>query len=324
MTLHLKAQQEAVFINITCLRKEIEFEGISYQPRDDEEKIKSLTIHPSLFNSINQISTTEPYKEDNSLMCFTEDSRTEMGIGCSCCAFENVIKVLEWKGKLEKFHTVFQVELMGLKEAIIRASQGNEITKIWTHSLSSIMAVLDPHTSHQHVRDIQSLLTQNRNILVRWIKAHAGYRGNEEADTLFMKVIEEGVEMKALNPRCELKQRLQELFFKKWQNFWDNGNTGRSVHKLLKSVNLNPVFWTREKILFVTGHGPLPSFLNRFHLSDSDTYACGEVDDPIHYATSCPLTLSFHIRKPSTSLESLWYPRVLGNPNSSKKNYKHD
>ncbi|GBN66395.1 hypothetical protein AVEN_231625-1 [Araneus ventricosus] len=38
MPLHLKAQQEAIFINVTCLRKEIEFEGLSYQTRDYEEK----------------------------------------------------------------------------------------------------------------------------------------------------------------------------------------------------------------------------------------------------------------------------------------------
>ncbi|GBO04171.1 hypothetical protein AVEN_57553-1 [Araneus ventricosus] len=93
MPLHLKAQQEAVYNKVTCLRKEIEFEGLSYQPKDYEEKIKSLTTHPSLFNIINQISTTEPYKEDNSLMFFTDGSKTEMGTGCSYCAFENGIKV---------------------------------------------------------------------------------------------------------------------------------------------------------------------------------------------------------------------------------------
>ncbi|GBO19242.1 hypothetical protein AVEN_58274-1 [Araneus ventricosus] len=136
-----------------------------------------------------------------------------MGTGCSYCTFKNGNKVLEWKGKLEKFHPVFQAELMGLKEAIIRASQGNEITKNWTDSVSSVMAVLDPHTPHQLVRDIQSLLTQNRNILVIWIKAHAGHQGNEEADTLAKKAITKGVVMKALNPRCELGQYLQELFF---------------------------------------------------------------------------------------------------------------
>ncbi|GBN86033.1 hypothetical protein AVEN_56394-1 [Araneus ventricosus] len=90
---------------------------------------------------------------------------------------------------------------MGLKEVIIRASQGNEINKIWTDSLSSVMAVLDPH---QPVRDIQSLLTQHRNILVAWIKTHVGYQGNEEADTLSRKAITEGVVVKVLKPQCEL------------------------------------------------------------------------------------------------------------------------
>ncbi|GBN61172.1 hypothetical protein AVEN_11217-1 [Araneus ventricosus] len=107
---------------------------------------------------------------------------------------------------------------MGLKEAIVRACQGNEITKISTDSLSSLMAVLDPHTPHQLVRDFQSLLTQNRNILVRWIKAKTGYRGNEEAIT-------EGVVMKVLNPLCELKQHLQDLFLK-------NGNIFRIMETL--------------------------------------------------------------------------------------------
>ncbi|GBN92997.1 hypothetical protein AVEN_9726-1 [Araneus ventricosus] len=120
---------------------------------------------------------------------------------------------------------------MGLKEAIIRASEKNETTKIWTDSLSSVMAELDPHTLHHLVRDIQSLLTQNRNILIRWIKAHGG------------------------------------------------------------------------------------------------SCACGEAGDPIHYATSCPLTLSWHIRKPSTSLESVpksVVPKSYGESQFKKKNNKRD
>ncbi|GBL79137.1 hypothetical protein AVEN_135577-1 [Araneus ventricosus] len=187
--------------------------------------------------------TYRALQREQQLQFFTDGPKTEMGTGCYYCAFENGIKVLEWKEKLEKFHTVFHAELMGLKEAIIRSSQGNEITKIWTDSLSSVMSVLDPH---QLVQDIQTLLTQNRNILIRLIKAHAGYWGNDETNTLAKKAITEGIVMKALNPRCELKQHLQELFFKKWQILWDNGNTGRSVHKILKIVHLKPAFWTRS------------------------------------------------------------------------------
>ncbi|GBN41348.1 hypothetical protein AVEN_175785-1 [Araneus ventricosus] len=98
----------------------------------------------------------------------------------------------------------------------------------------------------------------------------------------------------------------------------DYGKTGRSAYKVFKTVDIKLVFWSREEILFVTGNCPFPSFLNLFHLSDSDSCAFGEVGDPIHYATSCPLTLSWRIRKSSTSLESLWYQRVLEIPNSSK------
>ncbi|GBN63814.1 hypothetical protein AVEN_112964-1 [Araneus ventricosus] len=75
------------------------------------------------------------------------------------------------------------------------------------------MAVLDLHIPHQLVRDIQSLLTQNQNSLVRWIKAHVGYQSNKEADTVAKKASTEGVVVESLKPRCELKQRSQELLF---------------------------------------------------------------------------------------------------------------
>ncbi|GBM88122.1 hypothetical protein AVEN_87498-1 [Araneus ventricosus] len=89
------------------------------KPPKHPSKPKSLITHPSLLNIINQISTTEPYKGDNTLMFFTDGSKTEMGAGCSYHAFENSIKVLEWKEKLEKSHIVFQAELIGLKEVFI-------------------------------------------------------------------------------------------------------------------------------------------------------------------------------------------------------------
>ncbi|GBM56637.1 hypothetical protein AVEN_242763-1 [Araneus ventricosus] len=126
--LQLKAQQEAIFINVACLRKQIEFESLSYQPRDYEGIIKSLNIHPSLISQI-KFQQQNPTKRTTASCSFK--FKTEMGTGCSYCAFGNGIKVLEWKGKLEKFHTV---------------------------------------------RNSQYLLTQNLNILGRWIKAHAGYR----------------------------------------------------------------------------------------------------------------------------------------------------
>ncbi|GBO07709.1 hypothetical protein AVEN_50788-1 [Araneus ventricosus] len=56
------SQQEAIFINVIWLRKEIEFEGLFYQPSDYEEKIKSLIIHHHYLISSNKFQQHSPTK----------------------------------------------------------------------------------------------------------------------------------------------------------------------------------------------------------------------------------------------------------------------
>ncbi|KAF8795010.1 hypothetical protein HNY73_002912 [Argiope bruennichi] len=156
----------------------MEFEGVTYYPREFEEKVKNIAIRPSLFEIEKYILTIEPFEEVTSLAFCTDGSKTELGTGCSYCAFENGIKVLEWKGKLQEFHTVFQAELLGRKMSIIRASEENETIKIWTYSFSSLLAVQDPHSPHQLARDISPspLLLQIPNIPLRLIKTDSGYQ----------------------------------------------------------------------------------------------------------------------------------------------------
>ncbi|GBL94163.1 hypothetical protein AVEN_163493-1 [Araneus ventricosus] len=55
--------------------------------------------------------------------------------------------------------------------------------------------------------------------------------------------------------------------------------------------------------------------------SISITYRCAsiEVGDPLHFATSCPLTVSFHMTKPSDHLTKRWWKSCLSNNYSSTK-----
>ncbi|GBN70622.1 hypothetical protein AVEN_86575-1 [Araneus ventricosus] len=48
----------------------------------------------------------------------------------------------------------------------------------------------------------------------------------------------------------------------------------------------------------------------RFHLSDSDYCSCGGIGMPLHYATECILTVSWHMRKPAPNFEQEWLKRV--------------
>ncbi|GBN17585.1 hypothetical protein AVEN_121082-1 [Araneus ventricosus] len=98
-----------------------------------------------------------------------------------------------------------------------------------------------------------------------------------------------------------------------WQDNWDNGETGRSTHDIVPRVSNKPVGWNREEIWFVTGHRHFPSYLHRFNLRTHDNCSYREKGDPIHYATKCRFTLSWHFQSPTVSLKLQWLKNILTN-----------
>ncbi|GBL85808.1 hypothetical protein AVEN_96375-1 [Araneus ventricosus] len=92
---------------------------------------------------------------------------------------------------------------------------------------------------------------------------------------------------------------LQKESIIRWQKEWDNGETGRRVHNVLPKVKTTSTPWQRPEIMFVTGHGPFPTYLKRFNIRSSDSCGCGKLGNPLHYATSCLFTTSYHLTKPS-------------------------
>ncbi|GBO33434.1 hypothetical protein AVEN_12980-1 [Araneus ventricosus] len=57
-----------------------------------------------------------------------------------------------------------------------------------------------------------------------------------------------------------LKSEIKSAALSIWQDNWDNGETGRSTHDMVLRLSNKPVGWNREEIMFVTGHGPSPSY----------------------------------------------------------------
>ncbi|GBN98172.1 hypothetical protein AVEN_163378-1 [Araneus ventricosus] len=62
-------------------------------------------------------------------------------------------------------------------------------------------------------------------------------------------------------PLSYLKSEIKSAALSIWQDNWDNGETGRGTHDIVPRVSNKPVGWNREEIMFVTGHGPFPSYL---------------------------------------------------------------
>ncbi|GBN12947.1 hypothetical protein AVEN_170937-1 [Araneus ventricosus] len=104
-----------------------------------------------------------------------------------------------------------------------------------------------------------------------------------------------------------------------WQKLWTEGETGRSTHNIIPTVSLHPANWSREDIIFFTGHGPFQSYLRRFNLSTTSICRCGLEGTPLHYATECLLTLSWHMTKPAPQHADQWFRNVAANPHSKSR-----
>ncbi|GBO07270.1 hypothetical protein AVEN_17168-1 [Araneus ventricosus] len=102
---------------------------------------------------------------------------------------------------------------------------------------------------------------------------------------------------------------------------WNDGDTGRLIHYIIPKVSLQPISWTCNEILFFTGHGPFPSFLQRFNLAETSFCSCGGIATPIYYAAVCLLTTSDHMAPPSQNHQPVWFRSVVNNSASRKKIY---
>ncbi|GBM08150.1 hypothetical protein AVEN_214480-1 [Araneus ventricosus] len=152
-------------------------------------------------------------------------------------------------------------------------------------------------------RIAQEILLKSTDIKLGWISAHVGYSGYEEADKLDKKAAQEVTPTYIPAPRNQVKVLLQKESIIRWQTEWDNGEIGRSVYNILPKVKITPSPWERTEIIFVTGHGPLKTYLKRFNIRNRDSCGYGDMGSQLHYDTSCPLTRSYYLKKPSADLE---------------------
>ncbi|GBM87633.1 hypothetical protein AVEN_235169-1 [Araneus ventricosus] len=135
--------------------------------------------------------------------------------------------------------------------------------------------------------------------------------GNECADQLTKEAITKGDPF--FLPKCYLKSEIKSAALSICHDNWDNGETGRKTHDIVPGVSNKTVGWNREELMFVTGHGPFPSYLHRFNLQTHDNCSCGEKGDAMHYATKSRFTLSWHLRTTTVSLKLQWLKNILTN-----------
>ncbi|GBM47114.1 hypothetical protein AVEN_24245-1 [Araneus ventricosus] len=103
---------------------------------------------------------------------------------------------------------------------------------------TSIKSAVNPKSHNTIARKIFKLLHSHPHIRVSWIKAHAGYIGNEETDRLAKETAEKEnfPEISLGLPKSFIKTFLRQKMLTTWQMAWDDGDTGRLIHNIIPKV----------------------------------------------------------------------------------------
>ncbi|GBN81303.1 hypothetical protein AVEN_106820-1 [Araneus ventricosus] len=218
--LHLQIQQEATYARVARARSSSNFFTVIFRPTDYESKCSGIHIHPPNFLLHNQISFAENHIDSGAKAIYTDGSKTDEDTGSAFCILENCGIIASWQGKLDRSNSVFQAEILAIRMATEAASSVHRPIKIWTDSLSSLMAILNPKSHHSMVREIQTLLLSHKYIHLRWLKAHVGYLGNECADQLAKEAITKGDPFFLPKPLSYLKSEIKSAALSIWQDNW--------------------------------------------------------------------------------------------------------
>ncbi|GBN44285.1 hypothetical protein AVEN_211382-1 [Araneus ventricosus] len=169
-----------------------------------------------------QISLDDGGNINTGLRIYTDGSKTERGVGAAFYVLTDVNITHRWSTRLSLRNTVFQAEILALLKAVEHAvSFPTQQLTILVDNEASINSAANPKSHNSIARKIFKLLHSHPHIKVSWIKAHAGYIGNEEADRL----AKEAAETENFPETSFIKTFLRQKMLATWQMAWDDGDT---------------------------------------------------------------------------------------------------
>ena len=165
-------------------------------------------------------------------------------------------------------------------------TQSRVVTGLLTgHNTLSTLQNSKIHTNI--IEDIRRQWYEMKNagwqIALRWVKAHAGTRGNEMADTLAKKATTNGTITESYTkiPKSVVLRQLEEESVREWQRSWTQTTKGSMTKEYFPDIEGRlkmKLIPTGNLTTILTGHGNIKAYLHRFHITGEQTCPCGEGD----------------------------------------------
>ena len=271
-----------------------------------------VEINNSVINSI--VNSTQ-----GACSIYTDGSKSANGVGCAFyIPSEKYIGLF----RLNFNSSIFTAEANAIKQALdyiyLHRSSNNYV--IFTDSMSCLKA-LEKRVKNLYTNpiifEIYKILFDLSEINVKvsfvWVKGHAGVRGNDKADQLAKKAVEEGLVLAGLQyfdafPMLKIQSK------DKWKESYElYASNSRNHYTLVnKSLTSSPLMLhdrSLSRMCFTTvfrlivGHGNSRYLLNKINLADSPLCLCDNtsVDTLNHWLFDC----NFNQRASTALLQEL-------------------
>lgn len=241
-------------------------------------------------NNINIISSVrEVNPVMHGLVTYTDGSKMESGTSAAFAVYLHGANIFDYKIKLHKLNSIFQAELTAIKYAVdwFDNSSFNRMI-LYSDSYSSIQVLQHTFPDNKIIMDTFKIMSQsnNKKLSLGWIKAHAGYAGNERADTLAKNVIEnEEFDIMEVMPFpiSTVKRYYKVKALSDWQESWNSSTVGRDTYNVFNEVTTDRIIGSRVVHYYCTGHGSFPKYLKKIGKRSNDLCDCGQRGDILHY-----------------------------------------
>ena len=248
--------------------------------------------HPAHY--LNIIGNCESDNE-HTLEIYTDGSKINNKVGCAFVVLKQSTELYHKRIKLSSNCSVFQAELLAIKESLNWIVSQQTSAMILTDSRTALAVIKDKYSLNQLSVDIRLLLRQiNTHICFKWIKGHSGILGNEIVDQLAKSSAESHITISYREvPLSYFKRTYLEKLIDLWQTEWDLSKNGRFTYKhfisnIKQRMHCKHSFTDFYSTQFLTNHGKFKQYLKRFNLIDHDTKCfCGDEQTSDHLLFDC-------------------------------------
>lgn len=277
-----------------------------------DEKIHSISPFntPSTVCRKHRIWNVKPISVDKCLhklsyIIYTDGSKNEKdNVGGGFLITQDNYILHEHTFKLQSYNSVFQSEVMAIKEALTWIKDNNLHPvgnfSIYSDSQSAVTSLKGYNFKDSLTSATKKLLVslQEQTIIdIQWTRAHVGNTGNEIADMLAKRGSKQGTLKKVGYPLSYFNHKLHDTYIQYWQTEWNSLPICKHAKSMLPKVGIkearNLINYRRSDInlviQIVSGHALLSKHLANWNELQAACRLCLEGDEtPLHLLTECP------------------------------------